>query len=197
MFDWLKIIDSQTFAAFFSALAALASAYAAWKGPISAARIAEEIRRENDKSVDRRRIKLNVFGALMEGRSAWYLPETVNALNLIDIAFIDNKIVRDAWAEFYISLDESKKIPDHEKQTRFRNMLKLMAEDLRLADTLRLDDFERVYMPAAILEERNLHFLQRRASLQQLTGQSVSPSANSAAPQPIPSNFPPPPQVGT
>jgi hypothetical protein len=197
MIEWIMKLDAQALAALFSALAATAAAYTAWKGPITAARIAEAMRQENDKILQKHRIKLNVFGALMEGRSAWYSPETVNAFNLIDIAFIDNTKVRDAWAALYVSLDENKRIPEHEKQTRFRNMLKEMADDLGLSTSLRLDDFDRVYFPNALQEEQNLKFLQRKESLRVLMANSASPSANTTA-QEIPNSlFPPPPKSGS
>jgi hypothetical protein len=163
MFDWFSEMDVASKSAMFSAistflafLATLASAYAAWKGPERAAQIAENVRRDGDQASEKRRIKLNVFGALMEQRAMYYSQDAVRAFNLIDIVFIDNRQVRDAWAELFASFDSPKAIPNHEVMRRYRALLSAMAKDIKLGDDLRLDDIERVYFPTALQEEEQL-----------------------------------------
>ena len=201
MLDAISRMDAQTLAASLSAvatflafLATAFSAYAALRGPTIAAELAERMRQETEISNEKRRVKLHIFGTLMQERAAWYTPEAVKAFNLIDVAFIDNMQVREAWTELYASVDTAKGIPEHEKNKRFRTMLAAMAADLKLVDGLRLDDFERVYFPVASQEELQLRILQRQAALRQLTG-NTSPSSNAASPQ-LTSIFPPPPTQG-
>lgn len=129
----------------------------------------------------------------MEQRAWYYADQAVRAFNLIDIVFIDSRPVRDAWAEFFASLDESKGIPEHEKNKRFRQLLLTMAKDLNLDDGLRLDDFERIYYPTALAEENHLRVLQRQAALRQLLGE-VAPSSNTAPPAFTNNLFPPRPR---
>lgn len=200
MLEWWSGLDTQLKATALSAMATLfagiataLSAYAAWRGPAAAVRIAETMRRDAELAADKRRTKLAVFGQLMEQRAAWYADRAVQAFNLIDIVFIENRAVRDAWAEFFASLDENKGIPEHEKNKRFRVLLLTMARDLNLDDGLRLDDFERVYYPTALAEENHLRILQRQEALRQLRG-DLSPSANTAPTSTGGSLFPPPPK---
>jgi len=151
------------------------------------------MRRDAEQTAEKRRTKLSVFGQLMEQRAAWYSERAVQAFNLIDIIFIESRAVRDAWAEFFASLDENKGIPEHEKNRRFRALLLTMAKDLNLDDGLRLDDFERVYYPTALAEEHNLRILQRQEALR-LFRANTPPSANSASTPSVNKLFPPSPR---
>lgn len=180
-------------ATFFAGVATAVSAVAAWRGPAEAVRIGEELRRDTEQASEKRRTKLAVFGQLMEQRAAWYSERAVQAFNLIDVVFIECRSVRDAWAEFFASLDEAKGIPEHEKNRRFRVLLLEMAKDLKLDTGLRLDDFERVYYPTALAEENSVRMLQRQAALRQLRG-DVPPSANTASTSVAANPYPPPPK---
>ena len=115
----------------------------------------------------------------MQERSEISSNESVKALNSIDVAYNKSSLVREAWAELYETMNNLKGIPYHILDERFRKMLKAMASDIGLSEDLRLDDFKRVYVPQAIVEERNLRDLQRRTALQQLTGMNA-PEANAA-----------------
>lgn len=165
-------------AAFLSAVAAVAAAVATWRSPIAAARMAEALRRQSESYGEARRIKLNVFGSIMQERAEIYNEEAVRALNLIDVAFSDSIPVREAWAELYNALNTNP-IPPHVIDERLRKLLREMAADLGLSDKLRQDDFGRVYFPNAVMEERNVRQLERKAALARLT-QSSSPAANAA-----------------
>jgi hypothetical protein len=70
-------------------------------------------------------------------------------------------------------------MPNHVIDERIRKLLREMANDLGLSDSLRQDDFGRVYFPTALAEDRNVRELERKASLQRLLGNS-SPAANAA-----------------
>lgn len=199
MVDFLMKLPPEVLAAFLSALATLlafvatcASAWAAMKGPVVAAEIAEKMRRDHDVASESRRNKLNIFAVLMSERAEWYTPEAVRAFNLIDIVYNESQGVRDAWAELFSALDPAKNIPEHEKNKRHRTLLVEMARDLNLSDRLRLDDFERFYLPNALQEEQQVKFLQRQESLKKLRGE-LAPSANTAPISNTRSFFPPPP----
>lgn len=179
-------------AAIFSAIATALAAWTAYFGPQRAAKIAEKLRSDGDAGAERHRTKLHVFAVLMANRKSYWHAEPVNALNLIDIVFNDNREVRSAWAEMYLSLCQ--RIPQHVQEEKLRALLSAMARDLKLADELRTDDYGRVYVPDAIFEERVLQMLQRRKLLDELKLEDRSPSANTAGLETSSSKFPPKPE---
>ncbi|MEG3170123.1 DUF6680 family protein [Sphingomonas sp. LB3N6] len=174
MTSWSDPAES---AAFLSAVAAIAAAVAAWRGPLTAAKMSDALRVNSDKSANSRQIRLNVFATIMQGRAEIYSEDTVRALNFIDVAFSDDTKVRECWSELFQAL--SPVAPDHVIDERLRRLLKAMSLNLGLSDSLRQDDFGRVYFPTALLEERNVRQLERKAALARLTG-NISPAANSA-----------------
>lgn len=52
---------------------------------------------------EQRKDKMQIFKTLMIARVYSYTRESVEALNIIDIVFSDDKSVRDAWAKLYDS----------------------------------------------------------------------------------------------
>lgn len=164
--------EPQVIAAVASAIAATAAAVATWRGPLAAARMAESLRRNAESDAERRRFKLNIFASLMQERAEFYSSDAVRALNSIDIVFADNSAVRESWSELYQALTSNPLPPWHIIEERLRNLLRQMAADLGMSDSLRLDDFARVYDPTALVEERRIRDLQRKSHLAQLTGQA-------------------------
>ena len=159
--------DSSVAAAFLSAIAAIAAALATWRSPISAAKIAEKLRREGDTQTEARRFQLNVFAQIMQGRAEIASEDTVRALNSIDIAFSKSVRVREQWAELYQALNTSP-WQAHIVDERMRKLLREMAQELGLAEQLRLDDFGRIYFPNALAQDREMKALQRDATMKQL-----------------------------
>jgi hypothetical protein len=166
-------------AAAFSAIATALAAYATWKGPIHAAKLAEELRRKSSAEEESRRLKLQVFTSLMAHRAAYFVEEAVRSLNLIDIVFHDNRTVRNAWAELFASFDGTKRIPEHVQDERFDKLLNTMAADLGLSGALLPDDLRRIYHPKPLAEAALLERLERQNRLQKILGNS-GPTANSA-----------------
>ena len=159
MADWT---DPTVVTAGFSAVAAFAAAVAAWRSPLSAARMAEELRKSGDEAADSRRFRLSVFTTLMQERSEIYSIEAVRAFNSIDVVFSKALKVRKAWAELYLALDQKPVPPNHVIDERLRNLLREMAADLGISTDLRLDDLGRVYVPNALAQERSVRDIRRR-----------------------------------
>lgn len=176
--------DALVIAACLSAVAAIAAAVATWRAPISAARIAESLRRAGDKTSERQRFRLNVFAQIMQGRAEIWAEDSVRALNSIDVAFSDSRPVREAWVELYQALDTAPLVK-HVFEEKTRKLLQEMAKDLGLADNLRLDDFARIYFPKAMREERDVAFLRRQAALRQFAEPS-QPAENVGLKPPSP-----------
>lgn len=167
------------FAALLSVMATALAAWATWRGPSSAARLAEELRRDSEAKEQKRRMKLWVFSTLMQERHLYNAPEAVKAFNLIDVVFIESFAVREAWAKFHEALDPNKKATELETRNRQRELLSAMAKDLELSGQLGVADLERLYYPTSMEEERLAQTLYRQSLLRQVSGQSA-PSANTA-----------------
>jgi hypothetical protein len=199
MSDWFAGIDTASIAAVFSAIATALAAYATWQGPRSAAGLAEEMRRKAEQDSEKKRIKVNVFSTLMTERAVVYSAEAVRAFNLIDFVFNESRPVRDAWSDYFSSLDEKNGVPSHAKEEKFRRLLSVMASDIGLADELRMDDLSRVYYPTALAQEEHIRSLQRQQNLRDLQGKT-SPAANTVMQNHTLTNiFPPTPtgEMGT
>jgi hypothetical protein len=169
-------------AAFLSALATLFAAIATWRGPLSAATMAQKLRHQSEQESEKRRLKLHVFATIMQERAFIASTDAVRALNLIDVVFREANDVREAWAELFLAYDPTHNIPDHAKEERLRKLLRAMASDLGIGDGLRSDDLGRIYYPNALAQEEQVRRLERESALKRLQGQ-LSPTANTAAPQ--------------
>lgn len=133
-------------AAAFSAVATALAAFATWYAPRAAAKLAEVLRRDAERSQERQRNKLFVFATLMQERSAIYSEAGVRALNTIDVVFHDSRAVREAWAELFLTFSLNP-IPNHVLEERLRRLLASMASDIGLGDNLKTDDFGRILQP--------------------------------------------------
>lgn len=163
-------------AAIFSAIATAFAALAAWNAPRAAAKLAETLRRDSERSQERQRNKLHVFASLMQERSAIYSETGVRALNIIDVVFHDCHPVREAWAELFLTF-ALKPIPDHLLEERLRKLLAAMAADIGLGENLKTDDFGRIYSPTGIVQDRFIRDMQRAQAIASLQNQQA-PASN-------------------
>jgi hypothetical protein len=177
-------------AAIFSAIATALAAVATWRAPITAARLAETLRRDADRSAERQRQKLWVFSTLMQERAQIYSDNGVRALNLVDVVFSGCREVRDAWAELYSSF-HLKPLPPHVVSERLLKLLRAIAEDLGLADELRSDDLARVYRPLVQEQEQFIKDTQRQQALARLQGENAAGASDASAPSTV---WPPKPE---
>src|ERR1700676_3565206 len=94
--------DLTLLTAIFSAIATLFAAIATWSAPITAAKLAENLRRGSERDDERRRQKLSVFTTLMQERAQIHSESGVRALNVIDVVFNESREVREAWSELFL-----------------------------------------------------------------------------------------------
>jgi hypothetical protein len=168
-----------------STIAAFLAAYATWRAPIAAAKMAETLRRDGEHAQERQKNKLALFTMLMQERAAIYSENGVRALNLIDVVFNDTREVREAWAELFMAFEPKNNIPTHVQDERLRKLLAVMAKDIGLADQLRIDDLDRVYFPTVLAQERLIRDIQRQQILARLQTQTL-PATNTVTPQNTP-----------
>lgn len=167
LWNWFAANPS-TLAALSSAIATALAAFAAWKGPASAARIAENLRRTSEKTNENRRMKLLVFSTIMQERATIHSLDCVRMLNSIDFVFNDTPDVRESWAELYNVLNSAGSIHPQLREDKLRSLLKAMAEACGLSGQLRSDDFGRIYYPNSIARREELEALQTEEQLRGL-----------------------------
>jgi|HubBroStandDraft_6_1064221.scaffolds.fasta_scaffold1278193_1 hypothetical protein len=177
-------------AAIFSAIATALAAFATWRAPTAAARLAESLRRDAEKHGERQRHKLGVLSTLMQERAQISSENAVRALNLIDIVFNESRQVREAWSELFLAF-EMKPVLQHVVDERLRKLLGAIAKDVGLSDELRTDDLGRVYFPMVQAQERFIKDTQRQQILASLQGQNA---AGAAAPGSQSTVWPPKPE---
>lgn len=168
-------------AALLSAIATIAAAIAAFRGPISAAQYSEKLRKLSESQTEKRRLKMWIFTIIMQERATLHSPDCVRALNLIDVVFNDTLDVRESWAELYDAFKTENDIPIHVREERTRDLLKKMSVDLSLSDSLRMDDLGRIYYPNSIADENELNDRRRKVELsrlRQVTTEEVDAETN-------------------
>lgn len=171
-----------------TALVAMAAPYIAWS-----------LTRRSQKADDRRRVKLNVFGALMQNRHTPQSREAASALNLIDVAFHDNSEVRRLWQEYFNMISHpaaafvQSQIGFELVKQKLVELQAAMARDL--AFDINQFDIQRIYEPAWLHEEEELRTRERQtklAAFRQSATQfmpTATPSEPSAATQVDSSGF--------
>ena len=133
----------------FSILSIVFNVLAVIIAPIISVRIAQKLQ-ENDK---KRQDKMEVFKALMTGRiyldSTGWPPQSVHALNIIDIVFADDEAVRKQWKIYYDALcvvhpneAESKKMRKEQDK-----LLETMANSLGYKDIVSWETIQNPYIP--------------------------------------------------
>jgi hypothetical protein len=150
--------------AIFSAIATGFAAFASWRAPTTAAKLAEALRRDAERADERRRQKLNVFATLMQERAQIHFENGVRALNSIDVVFNDSREVREAWSELYLAFEMKPLVP-HVIDERLRKLLAVIAKDVGLTDQLRNDDIGRVYFPQVLQQDQLIKEMQRQQML--------------------------------
>lgn len=142
---WTEVL--QVVAAVASAIAAGAAAWAAIAGPSRAARLAEQMRQENDRRNEERRIKLVVFGTLLQERGNLASVDGMRALNMTEFAFRDSRMVREALAAVYRAIRNDAPAAAHTQDELIIALLNEMAKDLGLSSAFTTQDLNRAFVP--------------------------------------------------
>jgi hypothetical protein len=156
-----------------------ATAWATWIAPRSAAQLAEHLRSASGRADTRDNLRRYVFFTLMQERATVTSPQAVQALNSVDVIFHDVPSVREAWADLYHYFS-SGKVEQRFVDEKLRELLRQLAIALGVSETLRRDDFSRVYFPTALAEQHYIQVLERTAALSRLQGAGAKPTANTA-----------------
>jgi len=101
----------------------------------------------------KRKDKLEIFKTLMANRIIW-TPESVRAMNTIDIVFSKDKKVREAWKEYYSALciPNPNEIQVKQIQQAQIKLLEAMAVSLGYKDKITWETIQNPYMPQGMVD---------------------------------------------
>jgi hypothetical protein len=104
---------------------------------------------------EKRKDKLRVFQTLMTARIYGWTKESVEALNTIDIIFVDDQGVRAAWKDLYDKLCVSNADPQHfEKiQKAQYKLLEEISNALGYKGKISWETIQSVYVPKGLTEQ--------------------------------------------
>ena len=98
---------------------------------------------------EKRKDKMAIFKTLMTSRIYGWTNESVNALNIIDIVFADDKAVCSAWKKYYEMLcvqNPDKKKIDEIQLAQYK-LLETMASALGYKDVITWEAVQKPYRP--------------------------------------------------
>lgn len=173
-------MDTNTFTLIFSgftAIATVAAARSAILGPRLTAKHAGRLQ----KAGAERDAKMRIFMILMAHRLNYGQREPMQALNLIDLVWHNNKTICNAWSEFHASVQESSGHSGAQRDEKLRLLLLEMAKDLGLGDSYSSAGFTRVYYSNGVGRREQLDDLQveaQLAAIQQMREQAHIPTQN-------------------
>ena len=117
--------------------------------PLVAVIVGQKLQSRSEKRKD----KLTIFKVLMANRFGWS-PESVYALNIIDIVFADDKSVRNSWKEYYEKLCIQKPNEMQQKQikTAQEKLLESIANSLGYKDQITWETIQNPYIPQGMID---------------------------------------------
>jgi len=172
----------QAGAAVLTMIAAFAALFVAIKAPKWAASYAESFRREHAKIDERDRLRMHTLLMLVRGRKQILHPDTVTALNIVDLAFSDEFAVRDAHRSFIRATNGG---TSEQIVTNYYALVLAAARSVGLGEHFLSDDLHNGYYPeglgkldeAALAEaEQKLAAKAARAEQTQVGRKRKSPS---------------------
>lgn len=106
---------------------------------------------------EKRKDKLEIFKTLMIARNGWS-PESVRALNIIDIVFCDDKTVIARWKEYYDRLCVEH--PTDTELNKIKNsqdkLLEAMAISLGYKDKVTWETIQNPYVPKGMIDAQQM-----------------------------------------
>lgn len=104
---------------------------------------------------EKRKDKMQIFKALMTSRIYGWTPDSVNALNIIDVVFADDKEVRAAWKD----LNEKYRVtnPDEQHLKKIEiaqyKLLETISNSLGYKDKISWETIQNPYIPVGMKME--------------------------------------------
>jgi hypothetical protein len=148
---------------FASIIVAVVAVVAALRAP----RISWMLNQRSQEEAAKRKTKVWIFSQLMEHRHTSISHEAVRAFNLIDLAFHDEKDVRNTWRDYHSMISNpaffSSSVSMELVRQKRTELLSLMAQ--RLGYDIDRFDVERIYFPNWLAQNEEINDLERAARL--------------------------------
>lgn len=131
---------------------------------------------------EKRKDKMQVFMTLMRTRAFAWNMDIVNALNVIDVVFSDDKDVRDAWKNHYYALCVSEPKQNELKriqETKYK-LLEVMAKSLGYRDDINWEIIQSPYYPKGLDNQMtmNQYSQEMQATLLKQFSEALSANQN-------------------
>ena len=119
--------------------------------PVAAVLIAQWLQNRAETRKD----KMQIFKTLMTSRIYGWTPESVNALNIIDIVFVKDKGVRDAWRDLNDKYNVSDPDEQHLKKIQLAQyrLLEAIANSLGYKDKITWETIQNPYIPVGMANQ--------------------------------------------
>lgn len=106
---------------------------------------------------EKRKDKLEIFKALMISRAGWS-PESVKALNIIDIVYADDNTVRRYWKEYYDRLCVEDPSDTDLKKIKIsqEKLIEAMAVSLGYKDKVTWETIQNPYVPRGMVDAEQM-----------------------------------------
>lgn len=138
--------------------------------PIAAVLIGQRLQNDAEKRKD----KMQLFKTLMASRIYAWTPDSVYALNIIDIVFADDKQVRAAWKDLNDKLNVSN--PDeHHLQKIQKSQYKLLeaiARSLGYKNKITWETIQNPYLPVGLTNQIEAQYRSQQEYYNVLSGMS-------------------------
>ena len=139
--------------------------------PIAAVLIGQWLQNRSEKRKD----KMQIFKALMTARIYGWTVESVHALNVIDIVFVDDKEVRNAWAQLhnrYCVENPTQTQLEQIKKDQYK-LLEKISNSLGYKDKITWETIQNPYVPNGMIRQ-----WQEQAASQQAYNTLLNAMAN-------------------
>lgn len=139
--------------------------------PIAAVLIGQWLQNRSEKRKD----KMQIFKALMTARIYGWTVESVHALNVIDIVFVDDKKVRNAWAQLHnrYCVENPTQTQLEQIKTAQYKLLEEISNSLGYKDKVTWETIQNPYVPDGMKRQ-----WQEQAASQQAYNTLLSTMAN-------------------
>ncbi len=119
--------------------------------PIAAVLIAQWLQSRAEKRKD----KMQIFKTLMTSRIYGWTPESVNALNVIDIVFANDKSVRAAWKDLSDKYNVTNPDEHHLMKIKLAQykLLDEIAKSLGYKDKITWETIQNPYLPVGMVNQ--------------------------------------------
>ncbi len=139
--------------------------------PIAAVLIGQWLQDRSEKRKD----KMQIFKALMTARIYGWTVESVHALNVIDIVFVDDKKVRNAWAQLHnrYCVENPTQTQLEQIKTAQYKLLEEISNSLGYKDRITWETIQNPYVPNGMIRQ-----WQEQAASQQAYNTLLNTMAN-------------------